>query len=77
MVDKAVLKLAEQLSALDSMYGTKGRKELAFSMVDPGGTLAPAFLARVPSAKHRTAEGERSAIDMLIAGAVGAAFGAA
>jgi CRISPR system Cascade subunit CasC len=77
MVDKAILKLGEQFAALDIMYGAKGRRELAFSVVDPAQTLGPAFMSRVPTAKHRTADGDHSAIDTLIEGAVAAAFGTA
>lgn len=73
VIDKSVLRLAEHLREHENFFGAK-RRDLGFAVIDPAGTLAPAFVAKVPAAKHRTGSGDRPAIDILIEEAVAAAF---
>ncbi len=74
LLEKSVLCLGDEVKGLDKMYHARGRRSLAFAMLDPGETLAPAFMARVPGATHCVGDGDLSAIDRLIDGAVTAAF---
>lgn len=69
LVAQSVVKLGDHLAALDSVYGTDGRKDLSFCVVDPGKTLAQAFRERVPAAHHR------ATLDSLVNAAVATAFG--
>ncbi|WP_441289012.1 type I-E CRISPR-associated protein Cas7/Cse4/CasC [Sorangium sp. KYC3313] len=69
LVEGSVLKLGELLAALDGVYGTDGRKDLSFCVVDPSQTLAKAFGQKVTSAHHR------ASLQALIDAATAAAFG--
>lgn len=71
LVSQSVLKLRDHLAALDGVYGTAGRKELSYFLVDDAGTLADAFSQKVPAAKHR------ASMDALIDATTAAAFGGA
>jgi hypothetical protein len=79
MIDKSVLHLAGYLAEIDRNYGTMGRRDLPFMLLDPGPekTLAKAFVERLPGATRCTAsDSGQSALDVLIERAVTAAFGA-
>ncbi|XXX78028.1 type I-E CRISPR-associated protein Cas7/Cse4/CasC [Sorangium sp. So ce134] len=71
LVEGSVLKLGELLAALDGVYGTDGRKDLSFCVVDPSETLAKTFGQKVPSAHHR------ASLQALVDAATAAAFGGA
>lgn len=71
LVAQSVIKLGEHLAALDGVYGTEGRKDLSFCVVDPRATLAKAFRDKVPAAQHR------ASLDALIGAAVSSVFGGA
>ena len=71
LVARSVVKLGELLAALDGVYGTDGRKDLSFCVVDPGNSLAKAFSQKVASATSRPS------IDALVKAATVAAFGEA
>lgn len=68
IVEASILRLGEQLAAQDAFGGVVNRRELAFALCDPTGTLAPAFMSRVPGAL------QRMSIDELVEGVVAAAF---
>jgi CRISPR system Cascade subunit CasC len=69
LVAQSVVRLGGFLSALDGVYGTEGRKELSFCVVDPDETLAQAFSRKVTKASRR------ASIDALVEAATAAAFG--
>lgn len=69
LVGQSVVKLGEFLAALDGVYGTEGRKDLSFCVVDPNGTLAKTFGEEVSEAQHRPS------IKDLVEAATLAAFG--
>lgn len=71
LVGQSVLKLGGHLAALDGVYGSAGRKEMSFFVVDQDDALAKAFSARVPAANHR------ASLDVLVDVATAAAFGGA
>ncbi|WP_437877029.1 type I-E CRISPR-associated protein Cas7/Cse4/CasC [Sorangium sp. So ce513] len=71
LVAGSVVKLGELLAALDGVYGTDGRKDLSFCVVDPSETLAKTFGQKVPSAHHR------ASFQALVEAATAAAFGGA
>lgn len=71
LVAQSVVKLGDFLGALDGVYGTDGRKELSFCVVDPDATLAKAFSTKVSGATHR------ASLDALVDAATSAALGGA
>jgi CRISPR system Cascade subunit CasC len=68
LVSQSIDKLGRHLSALEKVYGTKGRKDLSFVLVDESEDVGKAFV------KHTSAK-NRGSLDALIGASVEAAFG--
>ena len=68
LVSQSIEKLGRHLAALERVYGTKGRKDLSFVLVDESEDVGKGF------AKHTSAR-DRGSLDSLIEASVDAAFG--
>jgi len=69
LVSQSIDKLGRHLSALQKVYGIKGRKDLSFVLVDESDDVRKGF------AKHTDAK-DRGSLDALIAATLDAALGA-
>ena len=68
LVSQSIDRLGRHLSALEKVYGTKGRKDLSFVLVDESEDVSKTFV------KHTSAK-DRGSLDALIGASVDAAFG--
>lgn len=70
LVTQSTLRLAKYANALESVYGSKDRKDLSFIALDPDAMIAKPFADALPGAQNR------QTLESLVTHASSAAFGA-